>query len=65
MNYAIVTLNNGNIIAEMDLGAFDTFSAALAFARSIGPVQLWDSSADLDDCGMATDGRIAVELVQI
>lgn len=64
MSYTIVTTCNGNMI-EMDIGTFETFDAALAFARAIGQVQLTDSYATLDDCGMANDGRTFVELVAI
>ena len=64
MSYTIVTTCNGNM-SEMDIGTFETFDAALAFARSIGPVQLTDTYAKLDDCGMADDGRTFVELVAI
>lgn len=49
----------------VDIGTFETFDAALNFARSIGQVQLTDGYATLDDHGMANDGRTFVELVAI
>jgi hypothetical protein len=68
MSYTIVTYwaeGSEYRSTTVDIGTFETFDAALAFARSIGPVQLTDAYAHLDNRGMADDGRTFVELVAI
>ena len=60
LRYTLKTYINGILDASLDLGEHADHDAAIAYAQSIGPVQVGlDEPVVLDDDGCATNGPFA------